>query len=207
VISLVAVVFACMAITVAMADPAWAEVLAGFVPNTRTVIDPGVLYIAIGIIGASVMPHNLYLHSSIVRTRRIAPGERRFALTYACIDIVVAMLLAFVINASILVTAGAAFHANGQRDVAELQDAGFAPDARKPSADPVRAGGRSSLSRIGRGRPSLRRQRLAADAAGDAVVPLLVLPVAPVVPGVPSPVLLQADRASAAVSAHAREEN
>ena len=123
VISLVAIVFMCMAITVAIAHPVWGEVLAGFVPNTRTVTDPGMLYIAIGIIGATVMPHNLYLHSSIVRTRRIAPGERRFALTYASIDIVVALLLAFVINASILVMAGAAFHANGQRDVAELQDA------------------------------------------------------------------------------------
>jgi manganese transport protein len=123
VISLVAVVFVCMAITVAMAHPVWGDVLAGFVPNTRTVTDPGMLYIAIGIIGATVMPHNLYLHSSIVKTRPIAPGERRFALTYASIDIVVALLLAFVINASILVMAGAAFHANGQREVAELQDA------------------------------------------------------------------------------------
>jgi hypothetical protein len=98
----------------------------------------------------------------------------------------------------------------GARQVPFLEPppaAGFAPDARRPSADPVRAGGRSSISRIGRVRPSLRRQRLAADAAGDAVVPLVVPPVAPVVPVVPSPVLVQADRASAAVSAHAREES
>jgi len=123
VISLVAIVFICLAITVAMAHPVWSQVLAGFVPNTRTVTDPAMLYIAIGIIGATVMPHNLYLHSSVVKTRRIDPGERRFALTYASIDIVGALVLAFVINASILVMAGAAFHAHGQREVAELQDA------------------------------------------------------------------------------------
>jgi manganese transport protein len=125
VISLVAVVVVCLTVTVAAAQPQWREVFAGFLPSTRTVTDPGMLYIAIGIIGATVMPHNLYLHSSIVQSRRIEPGEgeRRAALQYATIDIVGALMLAFMINAAILVMAGAAFHAHGQHEIAELQDA------------------------------------------------------------------------------------
>ena len=125
VISLVTVVLVCMTISVVLVQPAWRDVLAGFVPTTRTVVDPAMLYIAIGIIGATVMPHNLYLHSAAVKTRPPdpGPGGRQAALTYATIDIVAALTLAFLINASILVMAGAAFHAHGQRGVAELQDA------------------------------------------------------------------------------------
>ena len=123
VIGLTAVVVVCIGITVAMAQPHWHEVMAGFVPNTRTFIDPDMLYIAIGIIGATVMPHNLYLHSSIVKARRTDPAGRRWVRNYTTIDIIGALVLAFVINASILVMAGAAFHAKGLHDMADLQDA------------------------------------------------------------------------------------
>ena len=125
VIGLVAVVVVCLSITIAMAQPRWRDVFAGFVPTLSTVTDPGMLYLAIGIIGATVMPHNLYLHSSVVKSRPVEPGDaaRRAALTYATVDIVCALALAFLINAAILVMAGAAFHAHGQRQVAEIQDA------------------------------------------------------------------------------------
>ena len=123
VIALTAIVVVCIGLTVAMAQPQWHDVFAGFVPNTRTVTDPNMLYIAIGIIGATVMPHNLYLHSSIVKTRRNDPAGRRWVLNYTTIDIVCALVLAFLINASILMMAGAAFHAHGLREVADLQDA------------------------------------------------------------------------------------
>jgi len=123
VIGLTAIVVVCIGFTVAMAQPQWRDVIAGFVPNTRTVTDPDMLYLAIGIIGATVMPHNLYLHSSIVKTRRADPAGRRRVIQYTTIDIVAALVLAFLINASILVMAGAAFHAHGLHDVAELQDA------------------------------------------------------------------------------------
>ena len=125
VIALVAVVVVCMTLTIAMVQPQWREVLQGFVPSAATVTDPGMLYLAIGIIGATVMPHNLYLHSSVVKSRPVDPGAAgtRMALTYATIDIVAALVLAFLINASILVMSAAAFHARGELAVAELQDA------------------------------------------------------------------------------------
>ena len=123
IISLLAVVAICLAVTVVMVQPQWRAVFAGFVPNTRTVVDPAMLYIAIGIIGATVMPHNLYLHSAIVKSRRGSERDRDATLSYASIDIVAALAIAFVINAAILVMAGAAFHAHGRHDVAELQDA------------------------------------------------------------------------------------
>ncbi|MEO6928290.1 MAG: divalent metal cation transporter, partial [Casimicrobiaceae bacterium] len=96
-------------------------------PSSRTISDPGMLYIAIGIIGATVMPHNLYLHSSIVQTRTrgagASVGDKRKALTFAKIDITLALTIALVVNAAILITAGATFHAHGLHDVADLQDA------------------------------------------------------------------------------------
>jgi manganese transport protein len=87
--------------------------------------DPAMLYIAIGILGATVMPHNLYLHSSIVQTRRWAPtpSGRRDALRFATIDSSVALTFALFVNAAILILAAAAFHTTGQTDVAEIQDA------------------------------------------------------------------------------------
>lgn len=128
VISLLAVVFLCFGINLLLARPDWGAVAAGFLPSSRTVTDPGMLYLAIGIIGATVMPHNLYLHSSIVQTRRFENGAdgrsgKKSAIAFATTDIVVALFMALLVNAAILVTSGAVFHASGHAAVAELQDA------------------------------------------------------------------------------------
>jgi manganese transport protein len=125
VIAMLAVVLVCLAIDVVLATPRWHEVLGGFMPKAQTVTDPRMLFIAIGILGATVMPHNLYLHSSIVQTRRfeLSPRGRREAVNFATLDVVTALAIAFVINAAILVTSAATFHARGHHDVAELQDA------------------------------------------------------------------------------------
>ena len=99
--------------------------LGGFVPSTAIFTQPAMLYVAIGILGATVMPHNLYLHSSIVQTRnfeRTTDGQRE-AIRYATIDSTVALMFALFINAAILIVAAAAFHWSGNQDVAEIQDA------------------------------------------------------------------------------------
>ncbi len=100
-------------------------VAAGFVPHRDVVTNPAMLYIAIGILGATVMPHNLYLHSSVVQTRRYtetALGKRR-AIKYAVADSTIALTFAFFVNAAILVVAAATFHTSGHANVAEIQDA------------------------------------------------------------------------------------
>ncbi|HEX3275004.1 MAG TPA: Nramp family divalent metal transporter [Gemmatimonadales bacterium] len=125
VIALVATIGLCFAIELVMARPAMAEVLAGLVPRSEIVSNPAMLYIAIGILGATVMPHNLYLHSSIVQTRKVAPEPeaRREAIRFATLDSTVALLFAFFINAAILILAAATFHPSGHREVAEIGDA------------------------------------------------------------------------------------
>ena len=125
VIALLAIVFVCFGINLVLAHPDWHAVAMGIVPSSRTVTDPGMLYLAIGIIGATVMPHNLYLHSSTVQTRRfdISDTGKKGAIVFATADIVVALLLALLVNAAILVTSGAVFHTSGHVEVAELQDA------------------------------------------------------------------------------------
>jgi manganese transport protein len=125
VLALLATIFVCISINLVLAQPQRQAVAAGFIPDHRTVTDPAMLYIAIGIIGATVMPHNLYLHSSAVQTRRFALTEcgRRNAARFATIDVVIALVFAFMVNAAILVTSAAAFHGSGHRDVAEIQDA------------------------------------------------------------------------------------
>src|SRR5213075_1427278 len=97
----------------------------GFVPSPQIVSDPGMLYIAIGILGATVMPHNLYLHSSIVQTRRyeLSSTGKREAIKFATIDSSVALMFALFINAAILIVSAATFHSRGQHEVAEIQDA------------------------------------------------------------------------------------
>jgi manganese transport protein len=87
--------------------------------------DPNAVFIAIGILGATVMPHNLYLHSSIVQTRHVAGDEpgKRDAILLATLDTIVTLILALLVNVAILVLAGSAFHATGHHDVTELQDA------------------------------------------------------------------------------------
>jgi manganese transport protein len=125
VIALVATIGVCFAVELSMARPALAEVLGGLVPRPEIVTHPAMLYIAIGILGATVMPHNLYLHSSIVQTRKVAPdaGARREAIRFATLDSTVALLFAFFINAAILILAAATFHPSGHQEVAEIGDA------------------------------------------------------------------------------------
>jgi len=125
VISLLGIVFLCFGINLVLAQPEWAAVAAGFIPSTQTVTDPGMLYLAIGIIGATVMPHNLYLHSSTVQTRRFDTSDagKRGAIAFATVDVIVALAIALLVNAAILITAAAVFHVNGHTEVAELQDA------------------------------------------------------------------------------------
>ncbi|MFK0331369.1 Nramp family divalent metal transporter [Rhizobium sp. NPDC090275] len=125
VIALLGIITVCFGVQIFMADPQWGEVIRGFFPTTEIVSNPEMLYLALGILGATVMPHNLYLHSGIVQTRDYGHSvpEKREALTYATIDSTVALCFALLINASILILAAAAFHANGRTDVAELGEA------------------------------------------------------------------------------------
>jgi manganese transport protein len=108
-----------------MADPQWGAVIKGFAPTTDIISNPDKLYLALGIIGATVMPHNLYLHSGVVQTRRFGNslGERREAITLATVDSTLALMLALTINASILILAAATFNKTGKTDVAELDQA------------------------------------------------------------------------------------
>ncbi|MCF0074572.1 Nramp family divalent metal transporter [Dyadobacter sp. CY261] len=108
-----------------VSQPSLAGIMGGLVPKKEIVTDSAMLYIAIGILGATVMPHNLYLHSSIVQTRnfkRDEPGKRS-AIKFATIDSTVSLALAFFINASILILAASAFHANGHYEIADITDA------------------------------------------------------------------------------------
>jgi manganese transport protein len=125
IIALLVVIAICFLIQIVLAAPPVAGVLDGFVPSPEIVTNPEMLYIAIGIIGATVMPHNLYLHSSIVQTRRFERDDegRRDAVKWATIDSTIALMLALFVNAAILVVAAAVFHANGKTDVAEIEDA------------------------------------------------------------------------------------
>jgi manganese transport protein len=108
-----------------MARPAIAEIIGGLLPTSQIVTNPAMLYIAIGILGATVMPHNLYLHSSIVQTRKVLPDaqSKREAIRFATLDSTVALLFAFFINASILILAAATFHTSGNQGVADIGDA------------------------------------------------------------------------------------
>jgi manganese transport protein len=125
VISLVATIGVCFAVELLMAKPAIGEIMGGLIPTTQIVTNPLMLYIAIGILGATVMPHNLYLHSSIVQTRKVLPDSesKREAIRYATLDSTVALLFAFFINGAILVLAAATFHSSGHPEVAEIGDA------------------------------------------------------------------------------------
>ena len=125
VISLLIVIAACFCVELLLARPDMAAVARGLVPSTRLVSEPQMLYLALGILGATVMPHNLFLHSAIVQTRAIGPAreDKRQAIRLAVADSAVALCLALVINATILILAAAAFHAHGHVDVAELQQA------------------------------------------------------------------------------------
>jgi manganese transport protein len=125
VIALVATIAACFGLELFLAVPAVAEVAGGLIPTSEILSDPGRLYIAIGILGATVMPHNLYLHSAIVQTRDFGHTEagKREAIKFATLDSTIALFFAFFINAAILVLAAATFHQTGHQDVADIGDA------------------------------------------------------------------------------------
>jgi manganese transport protein len=125
VIALIATVGACFLFEIILAKPPLGAILRGFVPSRQLVSDPSMLYIAVGILGATVMPHNLYLHSSIVQTRQYEEtfAGRREAVRFAFIDSTIALTFALFINAAILIIAAATFHTSGHTEVAEIQDA------------------------------------------------------------------------------------
>src|SRR5437773_5481706 len=125
VVTLIATIAGCFIFEILISRPGLVDIAAGFVPGPSVLRDPGKLYIAIGILGATVMPHNLYLHSSIVQTRRYdetAAGKRE-AVRYAFLDSTIALTFALFINAAILIVAAATFHRAGQHEVAEIQEA------------------------------------------------------------------------------------
>lgn len=122
---LITIIFACFAYEIIVSKPEIASILNGLLPSPQIVTNPAMLYIAIGILGATVMPHNLYLHSSIVQTRayeRTTEGKRS-AIKFATLDSTAALLLAFFINAAILIVAAAAFYNTAYSDVADITDA------------------------------------------------------------------------------------
>jgi len=125
VMALILVIGGCFAWELVVSRPDLLGIAKGFLPSTKIITDPGMLYIAIGILGATVMPHNLYLHSSIVQTRRYelnAAGKRE-AIKFATIDSTLALMFALFINAAILIVSAATFYTRGRNDVAEIQDA------------------------------------------------------------------------------------
>src|SRR5580692_1074398 len=125
VVAMLGVIAACFAVQIALADPDWGAVMRGFVPTTEILANREMLYLALGILGATVMPHNLYLHSGLVQTRFIGESKRdkHEAIKLANIDTSIALCLALIINASILILAAATFNRAGRIDVAELDQA------------------------------------------------------------------------------------
>src|SRR2546427_4878981 len=125
VITLTATIASCFAAELIFSKPSLVGVMLGFVPGTRILTNQEMLYISIGIIGATVMPHNLYLHSSIVQTRKFeqTPQGKREAIKFASIDSAGALMFALFINAAILILAASAFHWSGHENVAQIQDA------------------------------------------------------------------------------------
>ncbi len=125
VIALIALIGGCFIAELIFARPDFGSVLQGYIPQAEIVRNPEALYLAIGILGATVMPHNLYLHSSIVQTRnwQDTPTKKREAIKFGTIDSTVALSLALFINSAILILAAAVFHVGGKHDIAEIQDA------------------------------------------------------------------------------------
>ena len=125
VIALIATVGACFLFEIILSKPPFGAVMRGFLPTTEVVRNPGMLYVAVGILGATVMPHNLYLHSSIVQTRQYdeTTAGKKEAVRFAFIDSTIALSFALFINAAILIMAAASFHTTGHHEVGEIQDA------------------------------------------------------------------------------------
>ncbi len=125
VIALTLVIAASFVIQMTYADPVIGDVLAGFIPRSNLLTNPDMLYLSLGIIGATVMPHNLYLHSSIIQTRKFGDSieARKQAIWMGTLDSTIALMFALFINASILILSAAAFYTTGRFEVAEIQDA------------------------------------------------------------------------------------
>ena len=123
--ALVVTIAACFLVELFMSHPDGAQVVHGLIPDIRRLAAPEALYLAIGIVGATIMPHNLYLHSSVVQTRAVEPGEGsvKETLGLATTDTVLSLSLAAFVNAAILLLAASAFHAHGHTGVAEIEDA------------------------------------------------------------------------------------
>ncbi|WP_138499998.1 Nramp family divalent metal transporter [Spirosoma lacussanchae] len=123
--SLIFLILACFGYELLVSRPDLGEVMGGLLPRPEIVTNPGMLYIAIGILGATVMPHNLYLHSSIIQTRDFSRDDtgRQSAIKFATIDSTVSLFLAFFINAAILMLSAATFHYSGNQHVADITDA------------------------------------------------------------------------------------
>jgi manganese transport protein len=122
IVTMLGVIAVCFAVQIGLADPEWGAVIRGFAPTTQIVTNPEMLYLALGILGATVMPHNLYLHSGVVQTRQFGEtiGAKREAIKLATLDSTIALMFALLINASILILAAATFNKTGQVDVSEL---------------------------------------------------------------------------------------
>lgn len=125
VVTLITVIAGCFAYELILGQPSLGGIAAGFVPSVEIVKNPEMLYIAIGILGATVMPHNLYLHSSVVQTRAFDQNSegKREAIKFATWDSSLALMFALFINAAILILSAAVFHTSGNHEVAEIQDA------------------------------------------------------------------------------------
>jgi manganese transport protein len=125
VVSLIAMIAGCFAYEIFFAQPLWREAAVGLIPTAEILRNREMLYLAIGILGATVMPHNLYLHSSIVQTRAFGHvfEEKREAIRYAVFDSTLALFFAFFINAAILILGAAAFHRSGLTGVADISQA------------------------------------------------------------------------------------
>ena len=125
VVALLMIIALAFASQLALAHPALADIVRGLAPRTDLLTDPNMLYVSLGILGATVMPHNLYLHSGVVLTRRIGPtvAEKREAIRFAVFDSGIALTFALLINSSILILAAAVFFKSGHADIVELQDA------------------------------------------------------------------------------------
>jgi manganese transport protein len=125
IVAMIALILTCFAIEIALSAPQLGPLLRGYFPSPEIVHNPDMLYLAIGILGATVMPHNLYLHTAVVQSRRVgeAPEEKREAIRFAGIDSTIALTIALLINSSILILAAATFHQAGQTEVAEIQEA------------------------------------------------------------------------------------
>lgn len=125
VIALIATIAVCFSVELFLSNPNFNGIMTGFVPSSEIISNPEMLYIALGILGATVMPHNLYLHSSIVQTRNFENTSqgKRSAIKFATIDSTVALMLALFVNAAILILSSSAFHTTGHTEVAEIQEA------------------------------------------------------------------------------------